>query len=66
MKPMHYGIFAAGLMLLAGFAMRNHTLELRRKRAISKAKPEALQEWEGEGGALRAALSHGQSGHAQS
>lgn len=65
MKPMHYGILTAGLMLLAGFAMRNHTLELKRKRAISKAKPEALQEWEGEGGALRTPMPHGQGGHAQ-
>lgn len=53
MKPIHYGILTAGLTILAGSALRNHARELKRKGAISKAKPEALQEWEGEGGALR-------------
>jgi hypothetical protein len=55
MKPIHYGILAAGLAILAGSAMRTHAreLELKRKNAMPKTKPEALQEWEGEGGALR-------------
>jgi hypothetical protein len=55
MKTIHYGILAAGLTILAAGAMRNHARDLKRKNAVPKPKPEALQEWEGEGGALRGA-----------
>jgi hypothetical protein len=53
MKPIIYALTALGLAIVVGRVLQSHTRELKRKNAIAKPKPEALQEWEGEGGALR-------------
>jgi hypothetical protein len=54
MKTTHALILTTALAIFARNALINRARQLKRKNEMSKAKPEALQEWEGEGGALRA------------
>ncbi len=57
MKTPYLALTAAGIAAYACSAVQRQAVALARRKAIPKPKRVEIQEWEGEGGAIKGALA---------